>query len=62
MERLFAPADLRAMARVRRAFDPAGNLNPGKVLPAAYGRAKPAGEVVFAGEREAVFGNRSNRV
>ena len=30
MERLFAPADLRAMHRVRQAFDPAGRLNPGK--------------------------------
>ena len=30
MEKLFAPADLRAMHRVRQAFDPAGRLNPGK--------------------------------
>ncbi len=30
MERQFTPADLRAMQRVRRAFDPAGRLNPGK--------------------------------
>ena len=30
MEKLFAPADLRAMHRVRQAFDPAGLLNPGK--------------------------------
>jgi glycolate oxidase len=33
MDRLFAKEDLQAMARVRRAFDPAGRLNPGKVLP-----------------------------
>ncbi|MGA2255486.1 MAG: FAD-linked oxidase C-terminal domain-containing protein [Thermoguttaceae bacterium] len=33
MEKLFAPADLRAMHRVRQAFDPAGRLNPGKKLP-----------------------------
>jgi glycolate oxidase len=33
MERLFAQEDLRAMARIRRAFDPTGRLNPGKVLP-----------------------------
>ncbi len=33
MERLFAPADLRAMHRVREAFDPAGRMNPGKKLP-----------------------------
>lgn len=34
MERLFAPADLGAMHRVRQAFDPAGRMNPGKKLPA----------------------------
>ena len=34
MERLFAPADLRAMHRVRQSFDPAGRMNPGKKLPA----------------------------
>jgi glycolate oxidase len=34
MERLFGPADLRAMHNVRQAFDPAGRLNPGKKLPA----------------------------
>ena len=30
MEELFQPANLRAMQRVRQAFDPAGRLNPGK--------------------------------
>ncbi len=34
MERLFAPADLRAMHRVRQAFDPAGRMNPGKKFKA----------------------------
>ncbi len=34
MERLFAPADLRAMRRLREAFDPHGRMNPGKLLPA----------------------------
>jgi glycolate oxidase len=33
MDRLFAREDLQAMARVRRAFDPTGRLNPGKLLP-----------------------------
>jgi glycolate oxidase len=33
MDRLFAPADLEAMRRVRRAFDPTGRLNPGKLIP-----------------------------
>jgi len=33
MEKLFGPADLEAMRRLRRAFDPAGRLNPGKLLP-----------------------------
>jgi len=37
MERLFAPADLEAMRRLRRAMDPAGRLNPGKVLPSGDG-------------------------
>jgi glycolate oxidase len=33
MDRLFAPADLDAMRHVRRAFDPTGRLNPGKLIP-----------------------------
>ncbi len=33
MEKLFRPADLRAMHHVRQAFDPAGLMNPGKKLP-----------------------------
>jgi glycolate oxidase len=33
MERLFAPADLDAMRRVRQAFDPTGRLNSGKLIP-----------------------------
>jgi len=33
MNKLFGPNDLEAMRRVRRAFDPAGRLNPGKLLP-----------------------------
>jgi glycolate dehydrogenase FAD-linked subunit len=30
---MFAPEDLALMQRVRAAFNPAGRLNPGKVLP-----------------------------
>jgi glycolate oxidase len=33
MPLLFGPDDLEAMARVRRAFDPEGLANPGKVFP-----------------------------
>lgn len=33
MSRLFDPADLTAMNRVRQAFNPAGGLNPGKLIP-----------------------------
>ncbi|NPV46582.1 MAG: FAD-binding protein [Armatimonadetes bacterium] len=33
MTRMFGPAELRAMRRVREAFDAKGRLNPGKVLP-----------------------------
>jgi len=32
MSRLFAPADLEAMRRVRGAFDPTRRLNPGKLI------------------------------
>jgi glycolate oxidase len=33
MPRMFSAADLEAMQRVRRAFDPAGLCNPGKLFP-----------------------------
>jgi glycolate oxidase len=33
MRELFAPEDLAVMERLRRGFDPAGRLNPGKILP-----------------------------
>jgi glycolate oxidase len=33
MDRLFAPADLTAMARLRHAFNPSNRLGRGKVLP-----------------------------
>ena len=38
MDRLFAPADLEAMRRVRQAFDPTGRLNPGKLIPEGTAR------------------------
>ena len=38
MDKLYAKADLTAMARVRDAFNPAGRLNPGKVIPADSAR------------------------
>jgi glycolate oxidase len=34
VEKMFAPADLEALQRVRAAFDPYGLFNPGKKLPA----------------------------
>jgi glycolate oxidase len=37
MDRLFAPSDLEAMRHVRQAFDPAGQLNPGKLIPRKAG-------------------------
>jgi glycolate oxidase len=33
MPRMFSERDLRTFERVRRAFDPAGLCNPGKVIP-----------------------------
>ena len=33
MPLLFSEADLEAMARLRRGFDPRGLANPGKVFP-----------------------------
>ena len=37
MSELFAEADLAAMERFRRAFDPERRLNPGKILPSGGG-------------------------
>ena len=37
MSRLFAKADLEAMARVREAFNPGERLSPGKLLPSPDG-------------------------
>ena len=35
MEKMFRPSDLEAMAALRRAFNPQGQLSPGKMLPTA---------------------------
>lgn len=40
MREVFGPADLEVMERLRRAFDPAGRMNPGKILPAAEGAGR----------------------
>ena len=40
MSRLFAPSDLAAMGSVRQAFNPAGKLNPGKLLPNGHDGAE----------------------
>jgi len=37
MNRMFTPSDLRAMANLRGAFNPRGNLSPDKMLPTAGG-------------------------
>lgn len=42
MDRVYTPGVLRAMGRVKAAFDPAGLCNPGKVLPDAF-LSRPAG-------------------
>jgi glycolate oxidase len=48
MPLLFSEADLELMRRIRDAFNPAGNLNPGKVFPTGKGcgevRMKPQPE------------------
>lgn len=42
MSRMYGPAELSAMRDVKRAFDPQGLLNPGKVLPEATGEVERA--------------------
>ena len=48
MQLIYGPAELDAMWGLRRVFDPAGVMNPGKVLPDGtepVGKASEAGEV-----------------
>jgi glycolate oxidase subunit GlcD len=45
MRELFAPADLEAMERVRRAFDPERRLNPGKILPGDGDGVRPPAQM-----------------
>ncbi len=48
MPLMYSDDDLEAMRKAKRAFDPDGLLNPGKIFPAA----KPAVEAGAAGQRE----------
>jgi len=41
MSEVYAPADLETMGRLRRAFDPGGLMNPGKVWPGEAGAGAP---------------------
>ena len=51
MDRLFAPADLEAMRRVRQAFDPSGCLNPGKLIPERRRNPKMADNAILPLDR-----------
>jgi glycolate oxidase len=41
MPRMFSPADLAMMERLRRAFNPENCLSPGKMLPTAGACIEP---------------------
>ncbi len=45
MPKLFAPADLAFMVRLRTAFNPDGRCSPGKMLPTAGGCAEPSAPI-----------------
>lgn len=47
MPRMFDPADMAAMRKVKMTFDPDDVFNPGKMLPPESGEAMPTKERVF---------------
>jgi glycolate oxidase len=54
MPKLFAPADLAFMLRLRVAFNPDNRCSPGKLFPTAGGCAEPTATMVKPGRRAAV--------
>ncbi|HEX4610317.1 MAG TPA: FAD-linked oxidase C-terminal domain-containing protein, partial [Urbifossiella sp.] len=54
MPKLFAPADLAFMLRLRVAFNPENRCSPGKLFPTAGGCAEPSATMVKPGRRAAV--------
>ena len=54
MAKLFAPADLALMLRLRVAFNPENRCSPGKLFPTAGGCAEPTATMVKPGRRAAV--------
>lgn len=54
MPKLFAPADLAFMLRLRVAFNPDNRCSPGKLFPTAGGCAEPSAALVKPGRRAAV--------
>ena len=51
MKRLFSPADIATMRKVKRVFDPDDILNPGKLLPPEEGESLATGEGSSATEK-----------
>jgi len=56
MPLMYSPADLEAMTKVKRVWNPTGLLNPGKVLPTS----KSCVEVGAAGKRD--IGYKPHRI
>jgi len=61
MTRLFSPADIATMRKVKQVFDPDNRLNPGKLIPPEPEEASPAKESIpvkgkaAPKEREALY-------